>query len=208
MENEVVRRLAVSSSAWLGGGRCAQGKRGAKASEEKGDAACRASNQNSPQNARKNMQRPAPRDREAERQNQIRDCAARQKHERQRLAEAEKGSEEAKRLATGLANWGNAPSACERAKPPNENKMSCHERERAWRRVKGKWSRKTRWYRRLAGQLHRMVRWMDVALQSLISVRSKCLLSEHSGDESPCDGRTEALLQNAERMTCERCAKR
>ena len=77
------------------------------------------------------MQRAAPRDREAERQNQIRDCAARQKHERQRLAEAEKGSEEAKRVATGLANWGNAPSACERAKPPNENKMSCHERERA-----------------------------------------------------------------------------
>ncbi len=56
-----------------------------------GVAACRASNQNSPQNARKNMQRAAPRDREAERQNQIRDCAARQKHERQRLAEAETG---------------------------------------------------------------------------------------------------------------------
>ena len=36
MENEVVRRLAVSSSAWLGGGRCTQEKRGAKASEEKG----------------------------------------------------------------------------------------------------------------------------------------------------------------------------
>ncbi len=83
------------------------------------------------------MQRAAPRDREAERQNQIRACVARQKHERQRLAEAEKGSDEAKRVATGLANWGNAPSACERAKPPNENKMSYRERERAWLRVKG-----------------------------------------------------------------------
>ena len=125
MENEVVRRLAVSSSAWLGGGRCVQEKRGAKASEERASPTCRASNQNSPQSARKNTQRAAPRDREAERQNQSRDCAARQKHERQRLAEAEKGSEEAKRVATGLANWGNAPSAYERAKPPNENKMSC-----------------------------------------------------------------------------------
>ena len=29
---------------------------------------------------------------------------------------------------------------------PNENKMSCHERERARQRVKGVWSRKTRSY--------------------------------------------------------------
>ena len=36
MESKVVRRLAVSSSGWLGGGRCVQGKRGAKASEEGG----------------------------------------------------------------------------------------------------------------------------------------------------------------------------
>jgi hypothetical protein len=35
MKNEIVRRLAVSSSVWLGGGRCVHEKRGAKASEEK-----------------------------------------------------------------------------------------------------------------------------------------------------------------------------
>ena len=105
------------------------------------------------------MQRAAPRDREAERQNQIRDCVARQKHERQRLAEAEKGSEEAKRVATGLANWGNAPSACERAKPPNENKMSCCERERAWQRVKVEVVMESEVVRAARGQLHRMVRW-------------------------------------------------
>ena len=34
MENKVVRRLAVSSSVWLVGGRCVQAKRGAKSSEE------------------------------------------------------------------------------------------------------------------------------------------------------------------------------
>ena len=78
------------------------------------------------------MQRPAPRDREAERQNQIRARAAGPKRERQRLVEAEKGSDEAKRAATGLANWGNAPSACERAKPPNENEVSDGGWEGAW----------------------------------------------------------------------------
>ena len=95
MESKVVRRLAVSSSAWLGGGRCAQEKRGAKASEEKGRRCMPRIEPKLPQNARKNTQRAAPRDREADRQNQIRDCVARQKHERERLAEAEKGSDAA-----------------------------------------------------------------------------------------------------------------
>ena len=61
------------------------------------------------------MQRAAPRDREAERQNQIRDCAARQKHERQRLAEAEKGSEEAKRARDRTGQLGKR-SVCMRTR--------------------------------------------------------------------------------------------
>jgi hypothetical protein len=131
MENKVVRRLAVSSSGWLGGGRWAQETRETKVSEEKGRRCIPGMEPKLPSEREENLAAYRARGTGSgavEGKPRLRgpDSDRSRKGGRSR-----KRNKLAKSAAIRAANWGNVSSAYERAKPPNENKMSDGGRERA-----------------------------------------------------------------------------